>query len=342
MIYRNLYTILLSISFIGNIFTSFGQIKILHYTETSGFDHQTRSSSFNFFNSIAGSMGYSIDDDSTGNKFGSLTDLLSYDVVIFSNTSGDAILDSAERGNFETYISNGGNVLAIHSATDTYRHSTSNGANTGTWDFFPELIGASVQQNPNHVNGTPVFSMQSTITHPLLYNIPSPWTKAEEYYYWENGYYDSTNIVLLTVETTGINSYDSSRATTWYKTPIMGNRVFYTSLGHKSSDFVQDTVFQLLLKNALQWCVGSNPGIFENVADNIKIWPNPFTGKVHIDGCLESNLKVYSIEGRLIFSEMIDSDNYLKEISGLQGGYYIFSILKDGFRINKIVNYIIE
>lgn len=32
---------------------------------------------------------------------------------------------------------------------------------------------------------------------------------------------------------------------------------------------------------------------------------------------------------------MIDSDNYLKEMPGLQGGHYIFSILKDSLRIKK-------
>jgi len=334
--------LLLIVIFPGSVINCFGQIRILHYTETSGFDHQTRTASFNLFNSLAGSFGYQIVDDSLGNSFDSLFNLQSYNIVIFSNTSGDAILDSNQRSNFEDYIAGGGNVLAIHSATDTYRHSMSNGTNTGTWDFFPELIGASVQQNPNHVNGTPVFSMQSATNHPLLYNIPSPWTKAEEYYYWENGYYDSTNNVLLTVEATGTNSYDSSRATTWYRTLAAGNRIFYTSLGHEPTSFDLDTEFQQLMKNALQWCAGLNPGIFENSNDKIKIWPNPFAGKIHIEGCMNSILKIYAIDGRLILQERVDSKYYFKEISGLPGGLYIFSFVKDGERINKMVNHFIE
>ncbi|MBK9540120.1 MAG: hypothetical protein IPO12_15460 [Flavobacteriales bacterium] len=35
----------------------------------------------------------------------------------------------------------------------------------GTWDFYAELIGASVQENPNHVSGTPLYAMHHIGTH---------------------------------------------------------------------------------------------------------------------------------------------------------------------------------
>src|SRR6266436_4277008 len=104
---------------------SFGQpTKILHYTETSGFDHQTRAVSFAMFQQMGVQHGFTVDDDSTGQSFNSLTNLQQYDVVVFSNTSGDSILDAVQKQNFEQYMNGNGAFIGIHAASDTYRHST--------------------------------------------------------------------------------------------------------------------------------------------------------------------------------------------------------------------------
>ncbi len=157
--------------------------KILHYTETSGFDHNTRSVSMGMFEQMGILNGFTVDDDSTGDAFNVLSNLQQYDVVIFSNTSGNAILDSVQKANLTQYMNNNGSLIGIHSASDTYRHSTANGVNTGSWDWYPEILGASVQENPNHVTGTPVYRIDAINTHFLLTGVPDPWFKAEEYYY---------------------------------------------------------------------------------------------------------------------------------------------------------------
>ena len=48
-------------------------------------------------------------------------------------------------------MNNGGGYLGIHAASDTYRHSTANGSSTGTWDWYAEMAGASVQEGPNRL-----------------------------------------------------------------------------------------------------------------------------------------------------------------------------------------------
>ena len=112
---------LFSVLFLLACITSFGQSKILHYTETSGFDHNTRNASLSMFQGIALNEGFLVTDDLTGDEFTSLANLEPFDVVVFSNTSGNNILDATQRANFETYISNGGSYLGIHAASDTYR-----------------------------------------------------------------------------------------------------------------------------------------------------------------------------------------------------------------------------
>ncbi len=286
---------------------------ILHYTETSGYDHQTRQQSYNMFSQMGVQNGFVVDNDSTGDAFNILVNLQQYDVIIFSNTTGNGILDSVQQQNFMQYIDYGGNFIGIHSATDTYRHSTANGTNTGTWDWFAELLGGSVRVNPSHVNGTPSYNLYAQSAHPLLNNIPDPWYKAEEYYYWEDGYLNPANIVLQEVEqTTGpngqVNSYDSSRAITWYRELPAGQRVFYTALGHDVSNYTSDTTFYKLLENAVLWAGDSGTGVDEHHHENqIIVFPNPFYSEFGIS-CVETGIpmeiELYDLQGRNVISDI--------------------------------------
>ena len=249
---------------------------ILHYTETSGFDHQTRMQSLAMFQDIAAQHGLTVVDDQDGSNFDDLAVLQQFAVVVFSNTSGDAILDPQQRANFEAYVNGGGSYLGIHAASDTYRHSTANGGNTGTWDFYAELVGASVQQNPNHVSGTPVYAMQHLAPHASTASLPDPWVKAEEYYYWENGYYRPDNITVLEVEETvgpnnQVNSYDAARPMSWYRTHTQGGRIFYTALGHAASNYTSDTLFRAHIRDAILWCLGGPTGLTEMAGGSLQV-----------------------------------------------------------------------
>ncbi|HLG35058.1 MAG TPA: ThuA domain-containing protein [Bacteroidia bacterium] len=326
---------------ICNCFLSHSQqCRVLHYTETSGFDHQTRNASFAMFQQMGAQYGFTVDDDSTGQSFNSLSNLQQYDAVIFSNTSGDNILDVVQKQNCEQYINDGGAFIGIHAASDTYRHSTANGTNTGGWDWYAETLGASVQQNPNHVNGTPVYRIDAIATHQLLNYIPNPWYKAEEYYYWESGYFDSTNIALQKVEQTIgpnniVNSYDSARAVTWYKILPGGGRSFYTSLGHDVSNYTSDTSFYRLLSNALLWSCDSTSGINILPRDEaISIYPNPVKNKLAIGNKQRPIVRVEIIDllGQKIYSakpETRSQKSTIIDVSHLASGIY-FIRLSDG------------
>lgn len=107
---RNLITyFVFSFLLFATCTSAFGQnYKVLHYTETSSFDHRTRGNSFRMFNSFS---GLSIIHDSTGHQFDTLSKLNTFDLIVFSNTSGSNILDSAQRSHFEQYMLNGGALL---------------------------------------------------------------------------------------------------------------------------------------------------------------------------------------------------------------------------------------
>ena len=241
---------------------------VLHYTETSGYDHNTRSQSLAMVQSIGSTHGFTVVTDDDGSEFNSLANLQQYAVVIFSNTSGDNILNATQRANFEAYINAGGSYLGMHAASDTYRHSTANGSNTGTWDWYAENVaGASVQQSPNHTAASHNNDMtHSQPGHPLLTNIPDPWNKTEEYYYWENGYLNTTFTELLRVGSTGSNSYDAPRRMAHFKDLQGGGRAFYTALGHSANDYTSDQEFIDLITNAVLWTAAPNASGSSNLS----------------------------------------------------------------------------
>ena len=316
------------------------QKKVLHYTETSGFDHGTRVNSLNMFNSFA---GMNVVNDQNGNSFDTLSTLLNYDLIIFSNTSGSNLLDSTQRAHFESYIQNGGNLLGIHAATDTYRHSSANGSSTGVWDFYSETIGGSVQQNPNHVSGTPFYFMQHLQPHPSLDSIPDPWGKNEEYYYWENGFLDtSINIILEVEQTVGpnnqVNSYDSARAVGWYKELSSGSRVFYTSMGHANSNYTSDSLFIRHIRQAAYWCMGISTNINElqRARINFSFYPNPAEGEIILTSQrIGGVLRIIDSNGRICLQQNLNSKVNKLDLSELERGLYFVEYLTDQNRYSQ-------
>lgn len=309
--------------------------RVLHFTATSGFDHGTRDVSFAMFTSIGEELMVEVVNDPTGNTFSDANALAQFDAVIFSNTSGNDILDATQRSNFEAWVNDGGHVLGIHAASDTYRHSTANGNNTGTWDFYAELIGASVQENPNHVDGTPTYTMQRVGAHPATYNVPNQWAKAEEYYYWESGFFAEQNTPMLIVEETvgpngQVNSYDAPRPMSWYRTPG-DSRVVYTALGHSPSNYTDDLIFRAHLRDALAWLLDLSTPVPGRERNRTSLLPNPTDHSltIHLDMVAQDReLTVMDGLGRMVHRMRVLSFPFVLDVQAMPPGQY--TILVEG------------
>ncbi len=322
-------------------------IRILHYTETTGFNHNTKLVSKNLFLRICDSLTANtssvwvlISTDSS-EIFDDLPLLQKFDVVIWSNTTGSLGLTIPQQQNYEQYVYAGGNYLGIHAASDTYRHSSANGNNTGVWDFYAEtLSGCSVQESPTHTDANHNNSMTHQLSHPILDFIPNPWNKIEEYYYWENGFISSEFIPLLNVNPTGLNSYDAARMTAHYIEHPWGSRSFYTSLGHSANDYDNNLIFETLLKNALFWT--ANQTIIGNTNENdnsmLVIHPNPFSNSIHINILpnLNSSMTVYDLYVRQLYSQLPIKNSTI-DLSFLGTGFYLIVINNNGTILRKII-----
>lgn len=248
--------------------------RVLHYTQTTGWDHGTADESLQMFQELGALHNFAVDHDADGTSFNDLATLQQYDVIVWSNTSGSYNLNATQRAHFEAYINGGGNYLGIHAASDTYRHSSANGGDTGFWDFYAEVCGGSVQQNPNHTAQNFNADLNHIGTHASLENIPNPWNKDEEYYYWENGYLSPDIQEVLRVENTGAETYDAPRPISWYKSLPGGGRSFYTAMGHDPSNYTSDQYFRNHIRDALLWVVGeANPvGDPVTLSGELKKW----------------------------------------------------------------------
>ena len=319
--------------------------EILHYTETTGFNHNTAQPSQTLFQSIASDLGMSLVQDSDGSEFNSLSNLERFDLVIFSNTSGNQGLNQSQRSNFEQYINNGGSYLGIHAASDTYRHSSANGSARGTWDWYAETVsGASVQNSPNHTannyQGSMTFEETNTIFSRMLSN---PWNKPEEYYYWQNGYLSPDFTTLLKVGQTGNNSYDAERMTAHYRELPGGGKAFYTSLGHNRSDFDENTDFGQFMKNAVEWITSGSSTSIDFVEDELlRKWnprlQNPSENKIRLfldlDRSVPLKMEVYDLLGNRLYEfeeRNPDTGTWVWEYNlELPGGLYLVNVFTDG------------
>jgi type 1 glutamine amidotransferase len=315
------------------------QSRVLHFTRTSGFDHGTRTVSHAMFTSIGAELGVAVTDDATGARFDHPDTLALYQVIVFANTSGNAILSPAQQANFENWVAAGGRVMGIHAASDTYRHSTANGNNTGAWDYYAELIGASVQEAPNHVAGTPSYAMSHVGQHASTANLPNPWQKEEEYYYWQNGYFHPFNIPVLEVEETVgpngmVNSYDVDRPMSWYRITENG-RVFYTALGHATSNYTSDMLFRTHIKDALVWLLEDGVGIGRNTAQPLQIITEPGSSLIRITTPASPSgwMELLDLQGRVLWRTFASGTVQIDMTGRANGTYLIRSEVFGALRL---------
>ncbi|MGB3150129.1 MAG: ThuA domain-containing protein, partial [Maribacter sp.] len=148
----------------------------------------------------------------------------------------------------------GGSFISNHAASDSYGHSTASsvsGNGKGIWDWYSENVtGCSVRNSPNHTRAglgatVTVQNQNSGLTNGIVF----PWSDNEEWYYWEDGYLDSSFTELLRVSDTGSNSYDDARMTAHYWERPDGGVSFYSSMGHAKSKY-SDSDFVQLMSNA--------------------------------------------------------------------------------------------
>lgn len=181
--------------------------------------------------------------------------LAKFDAVVFNNCTG-RLLNEEQQKAFENYITQGGHFIGIHGAGD----------DSHRWTWYEEnLLGANFSHHPIDPQLQEATLKLNTVPDSIVVkNLPESWTHTEEWYvFFENPRAKGFNVIynidgdkiisngnFLFVKDKDFGM-GSDHPVAWYREVGKG-RTFYTSLGHNSGAWKQET-FQQLLKNAVNW-----------------------------------------------------------------------------------------
>jgi uncharacterized protein len=214
-----------------------GSFKMLVYSRTTGFRHDSIAQGKTLLREIASEQGFEIVEAET-NELITPEGLAQFEVMFFMNSTGD-VFNQAEEAALQQWMeTNNGAMAGVHSMTDTEQG----------WAFYKEVTGQYYDGHTNVIPGAIQFE-PSMVQFVALQGIPNPWQRNEEWYRFNSFQQWSSKPGFQVL---GRKAADNQ--------PIMwvrefGNwRSFYSAIGHDSSTFQDPTVKQHLT-GGIMWTV---------------------------------------------------------------------------------------
>jgi type 1 glutamine amidotransferase len=214
--------------------------RILVFTKTTGFRHDSIPAGIAAVSAIGGRAGLEVDATENAAFFTPST-LAPYRVVVFLNTTGD-VLDAMQESALQAWVKEGGGFVGVHSAADT-EHG---------WPWYRELLGARFRSHPAI---QPASIRVEWPRHPATRLLPSPWMRTDEWYNFDANPRASV-AVLLTLEEASYSGGDmgADHPIAWCR--ILGaGRSFYTGGGHTAESYAEPD-FVNHLSGGLRWAAG--------------------------------------------------------------------------------------
>lgn len=229
-------------------------LRVLVFSKTNSFRHEDGiAGARRAFDAIAEQHDLALFHSENGAVF-SPDGLARFDVVVFSNASGD-MLSQAQEQAFEDWLSKGGGWIGIHSAGDSSHDAW-------TW-YHDTLIGGRFI---GHILGPQTQTARVVVedaTHPATRDLPAEFRHEEEWYSWDTSPREHGFHVLLTVDEAsydpvirmfGRESRDlrmGDHPVAWWRCVGTG-RALYATMGHWGRAY-ENPPYAKLLENALLW-----------------------------------------------------------------------------------------
>lgn len=212
--------------------------QVLVFTKTTGFRHGSIQNGVTTLTNLGATNNFEITQTEDADNF-TLTNLQSYRLVVFLNTTGD-VLNEEQQTAFENYIQNGGSYMGIHSATDT----------EFDWAWYGELAGAYFMDHPAIQEAT--MDVLST-DHPATSHLNTTWTRTDEWYNFRNINPNITVLLNLDESTYTGGSNGNDHPIAWFH-EFDGGRSFYTAGGHTEASY-DEPDFQQHLLGGILYCL---------------------------------------------------------------------------------------
>ena len=215
-----------------------GPFKMLVYSRTTGYRHDSIAQGKTMLQEIAAEQGFEIVEAEV-NDLITPEGLAQFEIVFFMNSTGD-IFNQAEEAAFQQWMeTQNGAFAGVHSATDTEQG----------WAFYKEVTG---QYYDGHVAANTPGAIQfeaDMLQFPALAGIPNPWQRNEEWYNFNSFQQWSTQPGFKVL---GRKQADNQ--------PIMwirewsNWRSFYSAIGHDAAAF-RDPAVKRHLTGGILWAV---------------------------------------------------------------------------------------
>ncbi len=215
--------------------------RVLLFSETRDFRHDSTESALTALEEIAASTGFQTDRANDSAGVFNEANLANYDAVVWVMTSGD-VLDDTEQAAFEQYIRAGGGYAGIHAASFTEYD----------WPWYGALMGAYFEAHPAIQSATQVVE---DTNHSSTAHLSTTWTRTDEWYDYSSNPRAQVNVLLSLDEssyTGGLMGADHPSA--WYH-EYDGGRSWYTGGGHTEASYSEPD-FRAHLLGGLRYATG--------------------------------------------------------------------------------------
>ena len=134
--------------------------QVLLFTKSLDYQHRSVTTGVEMFKELAIDNHFALTWTEQSDFFDDQAQLNEMDVIVFMNTSGD-ILNDKQRLALQSYMQQGGNFVAIHSASFTMME----------WPWYVELVGGVWNRHPSPGISTAIINNEKP-DHPSAAHIP--------------------------------------------------------------------------------------------------------------------------------------------------------------------------
>jgi type 1 glutamine amidotransferase len=232
---------LLSLVFCLDAAATQPQPRVLIFTKTTGWRHDSIPTAVAALQRLAAQEGLAADHSEDASDFND-RNLRRYRAVIFASTTGD-VLDATQQAAMESFVRAGGGYMGVHSAADTEYD----------WPWYGQLVGAWFKSHPPGLQTTKVV-----FEHEGIPTAVPAWTVTDEIYNYRNNPRSAVQV------TATVDERDYQGGTMGADHPIAwchgydGGRAWYTGLGHDIKLYA-DPQFEAQLRRGLRYSAGMSP-----------------------------------------------------------------------------------
>ncbi len=223
------------------------QPKVLVFSHSTGYRHDSIEAGVAAIKAIGSREGYLVEESADPEVFAA-DKLAAYQVIVLVSTTTNPKDTASEwfvgarRDALQGFLRAGKGVVALHAAADSHYH----------WPWYGRMVGGYFERHPK---GTP----QGTIKvfdarHPATAKLPATIRRGDEWYYYKD--FNPEVRVLLTIEPASIGEgeADANPNPLAWSHEFEGGRVFYSGLGHTIESYNEPYIIAHLT-GGLRWAI---------------------------------------------------------------------------------------